>query len=202
MQFFQGKIVFLHDLYVKNEMVGEKNLLSPLCFCPRCASPHFLPKEVKGRRCEDCGFELFMNVSAATAALIVNERAELLVVRRAKEPAKGTLDLPGGFVDAGETGEAGVAREVEEETGLRVTHAAYLFSLPNSYAYSGLEIPTLDLFFECRVDDFTPLHAADDAAEVCWMLLDKIQVEDFGLLSIRRGLEVFLQQIHLKHTRI
>ena len=42
---------------------------------------------------------------AATVALILNGRNELLVCRRAKEPAKGTLDLPGGFIDMTETGE-------------------------------------------------------------------------------------------------
>ena len=49
---------------------------------------------------------------------------ELLVVRRAKEPAKGTLDLPGGFSDLYETSEEGVCREVKEETGLEVKKQA------------------------------------------------------------------------------
>ncbi|GAE84850.1 Nudix hydrolase family protein [Bacteroides reticulotermitis JCM 10512] len=40
-----------------------------------------------------------------------------MVCRRGKNPAKGTLDLPGGFIDIAETGEEGVAREVLEETG-------------------------------------------------------------------------------------
>ena len=41
-------------------------------------------------------FVYYFNPSSATVALILNERDELLVCRRAKEPAKGTLDLPGG----------------------------------------------------------------------------------------------------------
>ena len=74
-------------------------------------------------------------------------KPELLVCRRAKEPAKGTLDLPGGFIDKNETGEEGVAREVLEETGLKVKKAVYQFTLPNIYVYSGFPVHTLDMFF-------------------------------------------------------
>ena len=65
------------------------------------------------------------------------------MVRRAKEPAKGTLDLPGGFVDMGETVEQGMIREIKEETGLDVEEIQYLFSSPNVYMYSGMGVHTL-----------------------------------------------------------
>ena len=65
-----------------------------------------------------CGFVYYFNSSAATAIFITNRVGELLVVRRAKEPAKGTFDLPGGFVDMYETAEEAIIREVKEETGL------------------------------------------------------------------------------------
>ena len=101
-------------------------------------------------RCTACGFTYYYNPAAATAALILNDRNELLVCRRAHDPARGTLDLPGGFCDVGETAEEGVAREVAEETGLRVVRADYLFSLPNRYVFSGFVVATVDLFFRCR----------------------------------------------------
>ena len=41
-------------------------------------------------------------------SIILNEKNELLVCRRAEEPAKGTLDLTGGFVDLGETAEEAI----------------------------------------------------------------------------------------------
>ena len=160
--------------------------------CPTCGSDCFRPSSPKSCRCEACGFELFMNASSANAALIVCE-GRLLVVRRQNEPARGTLDLPGGFADMGETAEEGVCREVMEETGLRVTRADYLFSLPNLYIYSGLTLPTLDLFFRCEVADAGDLRAADDAAEALWVPLADVCPEAFGLDSIRRGVARFLQ---------
>ena len=99
-------------------------------FCPLCGSDRFVENNNKSKRCEACGFVYYFNPSASTVAVIVNEKDELLVVRRAKEPAKGTLDLPGGFSDCYETSEEGVVREVKEETGLGHTHHRYVLSVP------------------------------------------------------------------------
>lgn len=170
-------------------MIG--NSLRFFGFCPHCGSRRFIDNDWKSRRCEDCGFTYFLNPSAATAAFIVNEKGELLVTRRKLDPAKGTLDLPGGFCDIGETMEQGVAREVREETGLVLTDAKFLFSLPNSYAYSGFSVPTLDSFFLCAVAEATALHAADDAADAMWMPLSGLQPELFGLGSVRKAVRRF-----------
>ena len=116
-------------------------------YCPLCGSHHFTVNGEKSRKCENCGFEFFMNPAAATVAFILNSKGELLVEKRKREPAKGMYDLPGGFADMRETAEQGVRREVLEETGLTVNHVQYMFSLPNIYRYSGVDIPTLDLFF-------------------------------------------------------
>lgn len=77
-------------------------------YCPKCGSPHFEVNNEKSKRCADCGFVYYFNSSAATVAFILNDKNELLVCRRGKEPAKGTLVLSGGFIDMYETGEEGV----------------------------------------------------------------------------------------------
>lgn len=163
-------------------------------YCPKCGSSHFEVHNEKSKHCDDCGFTYYFNSSAATVAFILNHRNELLVCRRAKEPAKGTLDLSGGFIDMNETGEEGVAREVMEETGLTVIDTEYLFSLPNTYLYSGFLVHTLDLFFLCKVADDTCLRAMDDVADSFWMPLDSIHPEEFGLDSVRRGVTRFLKE--------
>lgn len=161
-------------------------------YCPKCGSFRFLINNEKSKRCEDCGFVYYFNSCSATVAFILNERNELLVCRRAKEPVKGTLDLPGGFIDMDETGEEGIAREVKEETGMNVTEAHYLFSIPNIYEYSGFMVHTLDMFFACKVNNTTHLEANDDVADSYFLPLDKIKVEEFGLRSVRDGVERLL----------
>lgn len=168
------------------------HLLEKFKYCPLCGSSRFEIHNVKSRKCQDCGFTYYANPSSATVALIVNDKDELLAVRRKNEPAKGTLDLPGGFVDMEETGEQGMAREVMEETGLKVTHLRFLFSLPNLYLYSGIVVHTLDMFYECQVEDLSLVHAMDDAEEYLWIPLSKIKTEEFGLLSVREGLTRYL----------
>jgi len=158
-------------------------------YCPKCGCHDFAASSEKSRRCKRCGFEFFLNASAAYVALITNSQGQLLVVRRRKEPAIGTLDLPGGFADAGETAEEGIAREVREETGLTVVSAKYLFSKPNIYVYSGMKIPTLDMFFQCEVEQGAEPKAMDDAAECMWIAIDELDPTLFGLSSISEGIK-------------
>ena len=173
--------------------------LEKFVYCPVCGSPRFDEHNFKSKQCAACGFTYYANPCSATAAFIVNDNDEMLVVRRAKEPARGTLDLPGGFVDMGETVEQGMRREIKEETGLDVHDIQYLFSSPNVYMYSGMGIHTLDMDF------LVPVHgdpqalkavarAADDAAEALWIPVSQVNPADFGLTSIRNAVIRFLRE--------
>lgn len=165
-------------------------------FCPKCGSKQFVENNEKSKKCIDCGFTYYFNSSASVVAVIENENGEILVARRAKDPAKGTFDLPGGFIDMYETSEEAVAREVLEETGLSITSATYLFSIPNIYVYSGFEVHTMDLFFRCKVDDYSNLGAQDDVSELLFINKKHLNPADFGLDSIRKGIEKILVETH------
>ena len=160
-------------------------------YCPKCGGL-FEEHNEKSYQCRQCGFVYYFNPSTSTVAVIINDRDELLVCRRAKEPAKDTLDLPGGFCDMYETAEQGVAREVREETGCEVISTEFLFTLPNTYLYCGFLVHTIDLFFLCRINSSSTLLAHDDVAECMWMPLNEIDPQAFGLVSIRKGIERIL----------
>jgi NAD+ diphosphatase len=162
--------------------------------CPACGSVRFIQNNEKSKRCESCGFVFYMNASAAVAAFIVNSQGELLVCVRGKNPAKGTWDLPGGFVDDNETAEAAMSREVEEELHAQVVEARYLFSLPNKYEYSGLQIPTLDMFFACKLEDISNLQPSDDVADCFFSPMDEVNPELFGLASIKKAVDMFINK--------
>jgi len=55
----------------------------------------------------------------AVSAAIFRD-GNILLVRRARSPAKGVYSLPGGRVEFGETLHAALHREVDEETGLKI----------------------------------------------------------------------------------
>jgi len=179
----------------KNLVKIMEHPLEKFKYCPVCGSPHFKVNNFKSKKCGDCGFTYYANPCSATAAFIINDKDELLVVRRAKEPAKGTFDLPGGFCDMGETVEEGMRREIKEETGLDVDDIQYLFSSPNVYQYSGMGVHTLDMDYLVRIHgDAITVHADDDAAEAFWIPLSQVKPADFGLTSIRNAVIRFLAE--------
>lgn len=171
------------------------HLLDKFKFCPICGSSRFVVNDIHSKRCQSCGFVYYINPRAAVAAFIVDNQNHLLVCSRAKDPAVGTLDLPGGFTECFETAEEAVRREVEEETGLQVIRADYLFSLPNIYHYSGIDIHTMDLFFSCQVESFEHLWAHDDVQSTRFIPFEELKIEDFGLMSIRKAVSLFLKRI-------
>lgn len=172
----------------------EKHPLESFRHCPRCGG-RFVNHDARSRRCEACGFTFYHNASAAVAAFIMNGKGELLVARRKLVPARGTKDLPGGFVDPGESLEDALCREVREETGARLTSFSYWFSLPNVYRYSGFDVHTTDAFFVCEAAEGA-LKGQDDVEDLTWLPLSEVRAEDFGLRSIREAVSRFLQREH------
>lgn len=160
--------------------------------CPRCGGQNLSWPTPKNFSCADCGFLLYLNTAAAVAVIIECQGKILFGVRR-HEPGRGLLDLPGGFVDPGESGEEAALREVREETGMELKELRYLFSLPNRYRYGDVVYDTLDLIYCCRLTVLPRLQAADDLEELLWTGLDEIVIEDIAFSSLRQAVERYLE---------
>lgn len=127
----------------------------------------------KDLTCRMCSFVDYGNPKPCVAVLI-ERKARLLLGRRGVDPAKGTWDIPGGFVEPGESAEETVAREVLEETGLHLSEITYLGSIADTYAEaSGRRVPTLNLCFAATPSD-GPARAASDVDELCWFPPDAL----------------------------
>lgn len=167
--------------------------LDLLPYCPKCGSQNFPINSHCSRKCTDCGFEFFKNPSIGAAAFAFDDDGKLAVVRRTKNPAKGTLDLPGGFADIGETIEEAIKRELREETNMEVEVESYLFSIPNTYVYGGIDAYPLDFFFKCRIVDKSNIAVdVSENSELLFLAPEEINPEDFGLASVRKAITRFI----------
>lgn len=155
-------------------------------YCPSCASPggHWL----RGREflCPTCGFRFFQNVATACGVLIEDQGRFLFLVR-AKEPSRGLLGLPGGFVDPGESVEQALAREVDEEIGGTVGPATFLASFPNRYPFAGVEYHTCDLYFRAPLAcDPAALRADPEEVEtLLWLSPSEVTPDRLAFASLR-----------------
>jgi mutator protein MutT len=124
-------------------------------------------------------------MSASVAAIIRNQNNEVLFTVRKHDPAAGMLDLPGGFIDLGETAESAIVREIQEELNLNISMMKFIGTFPNKYLYGELEYQTLDLVFNCTVESFENLQVADDVSGYVFRDSGTVQRQEIGLDSIR-----------------
>lgn len=160
-------------------------------YCPSCGSQDFFSVSEKAQSCKACGFIFYTNAAAAVAAIIVNAQGKILLTVRAHEPGKGTYDLPGGFVDPGETAEHALLREIQEELNLTIDSYQYFGSFPNEYVYAGVLYYTLDMVFTCTVSSFDSILARDDISEFLFTDITDSVIAEAGLISIQRILREY-----------
>ncbi|MCB2225666.1 MAG: NAD(+) diphosphatase [Desulfarculaceae bacterium] len=97
-------------------------------FCGRCAKPMQDDPNERARRCPSCGLVAYPRVSPAVIVAVARE-GKVLLGRSPRFPA-GRMSVLAGFVEPGETLEQTVAREVNEEVGVRVKDIRYFGSQP------------------------------------------------------------------------
>jgi len=162
--------------------------------CPRCGAPGPGEASLNPFRCGACGLILYFNPASAVAAFVRRPDGCVLYTRRAREPGKGRLGMPGGFVDIGETAEEALRREVKEEVGLDLGPLEYLSSHPNRYAYAGVTYNTLDLFYVAEALDPARATALDAVDSVAWLDPSSIDPRDVAFESMRLALGDYVKK--------
>jgi ADP-ribose pyrophosphatase YjhB (NUDIX family) len=159
-------------------------------FCPRCGANRPVDNHAQSPfRCGGCGLVFFFNPTVAAAAFVHDPAGRILLIRREKEPAKGKLGVPGGFIDFGESAEEGMRREVREEVGLELTDVRFLVSFPNSYFYREVTYPVVDLYFTATAVAPDRAQPLDAVTAVEWRLPTEVPPEEIAFPSMAVALE-------------
>lgn len=105
-------------------------------FCGSCGAPTALATQPIARRCTnpDCGREHYPRVSPVV--IVAVERGEEILLGRSPHFPPGLYSTLAGFVDAGESAEQAVHREIHEETRLQVRNLRYFASQPWPFPHS------------------------------------------------------------------
>jgi NAD+ diphosphatase len=124
-----GPLLGDRDAGLFTEAVGLANWHATHTHCPRCGAVTEPILAGHARRCPVDDSEHFPRVDPAVIMLITDDNDRCLLAHNRTWPA-GRVSILAGFVEAGESLESAVSREVGEETGLRVSGLHYVGSQP------------------------------------------------------------------------
>lgn len=117
-----------------------------------------------------------------TVDAVVDAEGHVLLIRRGREPGRGLLALPGGFLDPDETLLQAALRELREETGLDLSPACMreslvgvqVFSHPQRSQRGRVITHAHHIRLPGAAGALPPVRAGDDAAQALWMAVDRL----------------------------
>lgn len=137
--------------------------------CPLCGSATVIDHAGWTRQCPVDGSQHFPRHDPAVI-MLVHDGADRCMLGRGRQWGPGRYSTLAGFVDAGESLESAVAREVYEEVGLRVTEIHYAASQPWPFPSS------LMLGFTARVEGSQELRPdGSEVVEAGWFTRDEVR---------------------------
>lgn len=132
---------------------------------------------------------------AVTADCVVMTREDVpqvLLIERGLDPFKGCWAFPGGFMNMDETTEECAIRELEEETGLKVS------DLQQIGAYSKVDRDprgrTITVAYLAVIDEPAEVSGQDDAAKAQWFPIDVLPPLAFDHEDVMRDAIALFQE--------
>jgi NAD+ diphosphatase len=124
-----GPLLSNRDAGLLTHAIALANFHDTHHFCPNCGEPSEPVSSGHARRCTVEGTDEFPRVDPAMIVLVTDPADRCLLARNAAWPPT-RVSILAGFVEAGESAEQAVVREVGEEVGIVVDRVRYLGSQP------------------------------------------------------------------------
>lgn len=162
-------------------------------YCPRCGAQRLEANGSKAFICTACGF-IYHHSPAPAAAGIIQVNGQIILTKRGREPQKGLLTIPGGFLEYEESFEAALQRELMEELNLAVTAPVYLCSYWGKYLYADVVYCTTIAYFIIEMRDISNARASDDVENFVLARPDEIDLDKLAFDGDRFALNRYVER--------
>lgn len=139
-------------------------------FCPVCGAEmeSFEEDGFEREKCVGCGWLNYHN-PRPTVSAIIYRNGKILLCHRAASPFKGKWDLPGGFLEEGESAMEGMRREMKEELGIELKDIRLLtVEGPAYYPFGGQDNYNIDVYYEVTTRDEPRVASNNEMTEIGW----------------------------------
>ncbi|HEY5293463.1 MAG TPA: NAD(+) diphosphatase [Burkholderiales bacterium] len=135
-------------------------------FCGRCGTPTRVREHERARECPACALIAYPRIAPAVMCLI--RRGQEILLARSPHFPPGMYSALAGFVEPGESLEQCLAREVLEETGIKIANPRYFASQPWPFPHSLM----IAFVADYAGGEITP--APDEIEDAQWFALDAL----------------------------
>jgi len=135
-------------------------------FCGRCGTPTRHREHERARECPNCALIAYPRIAPAVMCLV--RRGQEILLARSPHFLPGMYSALAGFVEPGESLEQCLAREVMEETGIRIASPRYFASQPWPFPHSLM----IAFVADYAGGEITP--APDEIEDAQWFALDAL----------------------------
>jgi len=142
--------------------------------------------------CPKCRYTHYVNPYPTTSVIVENEKGEIMLVKRKYNPKKGYWDLPGGFVDLGESGEECSRREIKEELGINLKELIYLGSYPDKYFFQKINENTFTLWYMAKMPK-EKIKVSDDISGYKFFKPKSIPYNRLAFVNLGKAIDAYLK---------
>ena len=154
-------------------MAIKKESYENVNFCLQCGNKMELTsdREEKVRpQCTNCNWTFYKNPIPASACVIINDKKEIVIIKRKYEPNAGGWALPSGYVEIDQNPAECAVDEMKEETGL---DGEVIVQLGYDTEFSPIYEKVISFGFLMKIIG-GELQAGDDAVEARYVSFDEL----------------------------